>query len=62
MLTIYCTSIKYFKVLDKLPPYVKVIGLGDRVFPKHWLNESIGKNIKNLNKYYGELTAFYWVW
>ena len=62
MLTIYCTSIKYFNVLDKLPSYVKVIGLGDRVFPNHWLNESSGKNIKNLNKYYGELTAFYWIW
>jgi len=62
MLTVYCTTTKYFNVLDKLPSYIKVIGLGDGVFPKHWLSESDGQNIKHLNKYYGELTAFYWVW
>ena len=59
---IYCTSIKYYSVLDKLPSYIKPLGLGEAQFPNTWLNEKTNKNIKHLNKYYGELSGFYWIW
>jgi len=61
-LNIYCTTIKYFNVLDKLPPYIKPLGLGDFNYPEHWLSEKNGENISHLNKYYGELTGLYWIW
>ena len=61
-LEIYCTSIQYFNILDKLPSYIKPLGLGNNNYPDHWLKEKNGKNISNLNKYYGETSGFYWVW
>ncbi|RZO48172.1 MAG: DUF4422 domain-containing protein [Candidatus Pelagibacterales bacterium] len=61
-LKIYCTSIQYFDILDKLPPYIKPLGLGDGNFPKHWLNEKNGENIADLNKYFSEWTGIYWIW
>ena len=61
-LKIFCTSIKYYKVLDKLPNYIKKIGLGSKNFPSNWFNDSSGVNISHLNKYYGELTGIYWIW
>ena len=59
---IFCTSIKYLKVIDKLPDYINPVGLGENKFPKHWLDEKRGTNISELNKYYGELTGLYWLW
>ena len=59
---IYCTTIKYYKVMDKLPYYIKPLGLGDVKYPPNWLQEKLGKNISNLNKYYAEFTGFYWIW
>lgn len=59
---IFITSIKYFSVIDKLPKYIQPLGLGKEYFPNNWLTENKGDNIKKLNKYYGELTGFYWVW
>tara|TARA_B100000242_G_scaffold292481_1_gene267975 strand:+ start:68 stop:880 length:813 start_codon:yes stop_codon:yes gene_type:complete len=59
---IFCTSIKYLKVIDKLPKYINPIGLGINKFPDHWLDEKKGTNISNLNKHYGELTGLYWIW
>ena len=59
---IFSTTIKYYSILNKLPDFIKPIGLGDDIFPSNWLNENEGDNIKHLNKYYGELTGFYWVW
>ena len=59
---IYCTSIKYYSILNKLPGYIKPLGLGEAEFPNTWLDEKKNKNIAHLNKYYGELTGFYWVW
>lgn len=61
-LTIFCTSIKYFKILDKLPNYITKIGLGESNFPNDWHDEKKGKNISHLNKNYGELTGVYWIW
>jgi len=61
-LDIYCMTIQYYRVLDKLPPYIKPLGLGDNVFPKNWLVEKNGENISYLNKNYGEATGFYWIW
>ena len=61
-LQIYCTSIKYYSILNKLPDYIKPLGLGEAEFPNTWLNEKKDKNIMYLNKYYGELSGFYWIW
>tara|TARA_B100001123_G_C15265011_1_gene1008087 strand:+ start:947 stop:1762 length:816 start_codon:yes stop_codon:yes gene_type:complete len=59
---IFCTTIKYFDVLEKLPSYIQPLGLGNENYPKHWLTEKNGVNISNLNKYYGEISGFYWIW
>ena len=61
-LQIYCTSIKYFKIMDNLPSYITPIGLGNSNFPDSWITEKKGENISNLNSYYGEMTALYWIW
>jgi len=57
----YCTSIHYFNLLDKLPSYIKPLGLGNHTYPKHWLTEQIGENISNLNSYFSEWTKLYWM-
>ena len=59
---IFCSSIKYLKIIDKLPNYILPIGLGEKKFPNHWLDEKKGINIAKLNDYYGELTGLYWIW
>ena len=61
-LIIYCTSINYYKILDKLPKYIQPLGLGYNKFPLNWLNDSNEINISYLNKYYGEMTGIYWIW
>jgi len=59
---IFCKTINYYYLLDKLPKYIIPLGLGKNVFPKHWLNDSKLQNISHLNKYYGEITGLYWLW
>ncbi len=61
-LKIFCTSIDYYKVIDKFPNNIIPLGLGKNTFPSNWLDEKIGKNISELNSYYGELTGIYWIW
>ena len=61
-LKIYCSTINYYKVLDKLPSYITPVGLGDNIFPDNWEVEKNGENISNLNKYYAQLTMYYWIW
>ena len=61
-LDIYCTSLQYFNVLDKLPSYIKPLGLGNHTYPKHWLAEKDGENIADLNRYFAEWTGLYWIW
>ena len=61
-LEIYCTTIEYYKILEKLPSYIKPLGLGETPYPKSWLTEKYGENISSLNKYYAEFTGLYWVW
>ena len=61
-LDIYCFSMKYFDLLDKLPSCIKPFGLGNNNYPEKWLTEQEGENILNLNKYYGEATGVYWIW
>ena len=61
-LEIYCTTIAYYKILEKLPSYIKPLGLGETSYPKNWLTEKTGENISSLNKYYAEFTGLYWIW
>ena len=51
-----------YKILEKLPSYIKPLGLGEESYPKDWLTEKKGENISSLNKYYAEFTGLYWVW
>ena len=60
-LDIYCMTIQYLRILEKLPPYIKPLGLGNNNFPDHWLTEKKGENITHLNKNFGEATGFYWI-
>jgi hypothetical protein len=59
---IFCTSINYYRILDKMPDYIYPLGLGKNHFPSHWLIEKNGENILNLNKFYGELSGIFWIW
>ncbi len=59
---IFCTSVKYFSIIDKLPNYIIPLGLGEEKFPSNWMDEKSGKNISYLNSNYGELTGIYWIW
>lgn len=59
---IFCTSTKYYSIIDKLPNYIIPLGLGKENFPSNWMDEKKGKNISKLNKNYGELTGIYWIW
>ena len=61
-LKIFCTSIKHYKIIDRLPSYITPIGLGENNFPSDWIDEKKGDNLTHLNKYYGELTGLYWIW
>lgn len=58
---LYCTTIKYYKVLDTLPDFIKPLGLGPEIYPNHWLDEKKGINITSLNRFYAEFTGFYWI-
>mgnify|MGYP001361691579 CR=1 FL=1 len=46
-LEIYCTTIAYYKILEKLPSYIKPLGLGETSYPKNWLTEKTGENISS---------------
>lgn len=59
---IYCFASEYNSLLDKLPKNIIPLGLGNKNFPGHWLQEKNGENIIELNKYYAELTGIYWVY
>lgn len=61
-LTIYCTTIKYYKILDGLPNFIRPLGLGSTTYPNHWYDEKKNFNISNLNKFYAEFTGLYWIW
>ena len=52
-LEIYCTTIKYYKILEKLPPYIIPLGLGEESYPKDWLTEKNGENISCAKKSFG---------
>ena len=59
---IFCTAIKYYRIIDKLPKNILPLGLGKADYPSHWLTEKKGDNINHLNKYFGEATGIYWIW
>lgn len=58
---IFCTTIKYYKIMDKLPSYIIPLGLGSDDYPKNWFCENNGLNISHLNKFYAEFTGFYYI-
>lgn len=61
-LKIYCSTINHYKILEKLPSYINPVGLGENIFPENWETEKKGKNISDKNKYYAQLTMYYWIW
>ena len=61
-INIFCCTIENFDLLNKLPKNIIPLGLGKKDFPSNWLNDKNGKNISNLNKYFGEATGIYWIW
>jgi hypothetical protein len=61
-LKIYCTTIKYLRIMDKFPSYIKPLGLGTEIYPNFWLTDKSEKNLSHLNKYIGELSGIFWIW
>ena len=43
-LNLFCLSLKYYNLIDKLPAYIKPLGLGTGKYPDHWLTENNGEN------------------
>ena len=35
-LNIYCLSLKYYQVIDRLPSYIKPLGLGNEEYPEKY--------------------------
>ena len=58
-INLYCLSLKYFNLIDKLPSFINPLGLGNESYPNHWCKEVDGENISELNKYYGQYTGIY---
>lgn len=58
---IFCTTIKYYKIMDKLPSYIIPVGLGSANYPDNWPCEKNGSNIMHLNRFYAEFTGFYYI-
>jgi hypothetical protein len=61
-MNIYCIAID-----DRLVNKIKEIncvpvGLGDAIISDGWKRDNIANNISNKNKFYGELTFYYWFW
>ena len=61
-INLYCLSFKYYNLVDKLPAFIKPLGLGSENYPSEWLIEKKGQNISHLNKYYGQFTGIFWIW
>jgi hypothetical protein len=45
-LEIYCTALQYFSVIDKLPSYIRPLGLGNHTCPKPKRNVVYNKKIE----------------
>tara|TARA_Y100001970_G_C14252537_1_gene872875 strand:+ start:3961 stop:4797 length:837 start_codon:yes stop_codon:yes gene_type:complete len=61
-LNIYCIAVD-----DRLVNRIKEIncipvGLGNTITSDGWKRDNISNNISDKNKYYGELTFYYWLW
>ena len=61
-MNIYCIALD-----DRLIDIIKEInctpvGLGNAIYSENWKRDNIGDNITAKNKYYGELTFYYWFW
>jgi len=61
-MNIYCISlddrlINKIKEINCIP-----VGLGNEIYSKNWKRDNTGDNISFKNKYYGELTFYYWFW
>jgi len=61
-ITIFCTSHKSVSYLEKFAPRIQMIGLGDTLFPKTWIDIKNEINISEKLFSYADLTAHYYVW
>ena len=52
-LKIYCFTLNEYLILNKLPSYIQILGLGKTNFKKNYLDEKKGLNLNSLNHYYG---------
>ena len=59
---IYCLSLKEFSFFKYLPSNIIPIVLGSNQGSGKYLNDGVGDNMKNYNKFFGELTGMYWVY
>ena len=59
---IYCLSLKEFTFFKYLPSNIIPIVLGSNLGSGKYLNDVVGDNIRNYNKFFGELTGMYWVY
>jgi len=60
MIHIYCithNTLDFIEKLDLIPS-----GVGEKLYPKNYIDEKNGTNICYKNPYYGELTFHYWFW
>lgn len=59
---IFCTSLEPVNYFNNFYPKIKMIGLGNYLFQKPWININKGKNISHKFHSYADLTAQYFVW
>jgi len=58
----FCTSHKNVDYLDKFFPTIQMVGLGNFLLPKSWIDSNKEINISNKFFSYADLVAQYYVW
>ena len=59
---IFCTSLKPIDYFNNFYPKIKMIGLGNYLFPQPWININKGINVSHKFFSYADLIAQYFVW